>query len=172
MGEHFSRLERENRHLKRAGVAALAVLGLVVALAVGSCGTAKVTDEVRSRRFVLVGTDGKDRAQLGQETDGTVRLAMTDHNGKLRTQLRVTPEGSPSLTLYGTDEKVRILIAVKDRDPLFGLEEEDGTHLSLYGFGLGIQEGEKFRAVLKLDPRGSPSLKLLDKEEKVIWSAP
>ena len=75
------------------------------------------------------------------------------------------------MILRDADGKARVLIAVKDKTPLFSLEEEDGTNLSLAGYGVGIQEGKKVRAALWLE-KNAPKLFFWDKDEKVIWKAP
>lgn len=191
------RVDRENCRWRVIAGAAAAFLGLL--LLVGATGD-KLAEEIRARRFVLVGSDGKDRASLSEEPDGEVRLVLMDKDGKLRAGWSVLADGSPRLTLYhvngeeginvkltqqgssvlkfyGPAGKVRAVMGVAvvaggDGIPVFGLTESDGTDLTLAGYGLGITDKDEKRRARLWFVNGSPILTLWDKDGKVIWEAP
>jgi hypothetical protein len=75
----LNRLEREVRWWRIVGGAVSGVLVLV--LLGGAAGT-QVAEEIRARRFVIVGQDGKARGWLGTSTMGT-HLLLVDKNATL-----------------------------------------------------------------------------------------
>lgn len=128
LGRRLDRVERENRRLKRAGMAALAVMTAVVL--VGQT-TGRLVD---AEKFILRDWEGKKRAELMTISSGAY-LGLDGPDGKTRITLTVLDE--PILTLYGQGEgagAIRVLLGVNDVD--------------------------------------SPYVKLVDKDGKVIWSAP
>ncbi len=81
MEERLSRLERENRRLKRAGAV---VLGVIAALLLmGHVVGEKV---VEAERFVLLGPNGEPRAVLAVAKGGS-GLYLYDNTGRLRAGL-------------------------------------------------------------------------------------
>lgn len=80
-----ARLERENRRIKRLGLMALVVTGLIITL-----GQARPQqpDVIRATKFVLVDDNGQQRATLGIENGGPA-LVLEDTNGRGVVQLQV-----------------------------------------------------------------------------------
>ncbi len=120
----LDRVERQNRDWKVLGSVAIALLGLV--FLIGATG-GKIADEIRAKRFVLVDSDGKDRATLSVDNYGA-GLRITDQHGEVRAELVVTGYDSPLLGLFGgRDEKVTLFI---------------------HAWAMGIQKGQKAGFVL------------------------
>jgi hypothetical protein len=99
----LERLERENRNLRRAGVAALAVTGVALfASATTVCKT------VWAERFVLKDPSMRERAVLtAYETGGTPQLSLLDENGKAALTFGVASDGVAFLELSGELGPVR-----------------------------------------------------------------
>jgi len=93
--DRLNRLEREMRRWKKLATAALACLSLTVLLGA----VANVAEEVKAKRFVLVGQDGQPRGGLSVDTDGIAALRLFDQDGLPRATLGVTLAGAPTLTL-------------------------------------------------------------------------
>lgn len=150
--ERIARLERNNRRLLAGlvGVTLLAGLAVVIQLGNGSGTTPKpdgdAVDEVRASRFTLVDENGKTRARLGVDEDGTglrlydengkpravlsvdedgTLLAMSDENGKLGPML-VTSKEMTLLNMYDKDAKARVTLGVGESGPVLGLRDENG----------------------------------------------
>ncbi len=100
----LERLERENKNLKRWGLAALALAGagLLASAAAVTCKT------VWAERFVLKDPSSRDRAVLtAYETGGAPVLSLLDQSGKAALSFGVSEEGSAYLEVPGTDGPVR-----------------------------------------------------------------
>jgi len=93
--QRLDRLERELRRWKVLGGATVVVLGFVLGLGPTS---AKPPDEVRAKRFILVGQDGKDRAILGSSLDGWPFLSLFGEEGLAKLDLE---GGWPRLGMLG-----------------------------------------------------------------------
>ncbi len=183
----------ENRRWKIIGTTAIALLGLVLIIWATGEGAA---DEVRAKRFVLVDSNGNERATLSEESGGEVSLVFMDKGGKVRAGLGVGADGLPELTLYDANQKKLVRLRTHSRGgshlelyatdikghafigmvgdgPFVDLVEKDGISLSLYGHGLGLLD-KKYKAFVALGPKpnGQPALTFIDKKGKVIWSAP
>jgi hypothetical protein len=65
--------------------------------------------EVRATKFFLVDDDGKERASLVPDDDGSVYLIFFDQAGKNRVNLSFTPSG-PSLAFYDPNGQARAVI--------------------------------------------------------------
>ena len=119
--QRLERLERELRRWKGLGSAAVVVLGLVILL--GATG-AKVPDEIRAKRFVLVDEDGKQRAVLGS---GEVPHEV----------LPSLPGKKPfatGLTLFDTEKKLRAgVYLTADDDSRFIAYDKNEQALARFG---------------------------------------
>ena len=92
----LERLERQVAWWRRVGVAALAGLGLVGAVA------ATVTtnpDEVKTRRLVITDGEGRGRAILTVDESDRTRLSLADRDGATTADLTVTPGQSAALSV-------------------------------------------------------------------------
>ncbi len=118
----LDRLERSNRMLKGAvAMLSLAFVGLV------AVGWTSPDGTVEAREFILKSADGKQRAVLGVNADGSPGLVLIDANEKTRAALIVGPDGAPFLSLYDADGKVRESLGVEaNGSPYLGLCDADG----------------------------------------------
>lgn len=159
------------------GTACVAILGLV--LLVGATGE-KVPPEVRAKRFVLTDKDGKTRAELYGEPDGSIALRLADRNGVVRAGLSVGADGFPHLALNGADGRPRALLTARPDDwPTLVFFDKWGKRRLALDVGLGgwpvlalADERGDDRAVLQVAPDGTPVLVFFDKTGKVSWKAP
>lgn len=171
------RLGRVGRWWSSLGTACVAILGLV--LLAGATGE-KVPPEVRAKRFVLTDTDGKTRAELWGEPDGSIALRLADRNGVVRARLSVGADGFPHLALNGADGRPRALLTAKPDDwPNLVFFDKWGKRRLVLDVGLGgwsvlalADERGDDRAVLQVAPDGTPVLVFFDKTGKVSWKAP
>ncbi len=222
-------LAQQNRRLKLVGVAALAVIPVLVLscganrlareTSVSPTGEHRIADLVRTKELQIVDDEGavfatlcldehgpllalydekgKARAKLSVAEDGP-RLSLNDENGNSRVDLygiadlmtlSIRDEGvvprvmvsfldEPSVTLFDEHAKAGLTLGMNEDGPalvLFG--EEDDKPCVVLGMEDGpgivlIDQNYKIRARLSLDKNDSPSLKLYDKDEKLIWQAP
>lgn len=103
--------------------------------------------EVRSAHFVLVDSNGRDRASLVADNAGSVFLIMFDAKSKTRASLSVGNEG-PSLVFYDPAGKPRTII---------GSTTLVGSHVNENG-------------IAEMSPPSS--IVLFDKAGKLLWRQP
>jgi hypothetical protein len=101
-------------------------------------------------------SDGKERAWVSVEKDGSPIIGLRDHEGKSRSILTVGSDDTPRLSLAGKDGKPRFVIG--------GTSEQYGMWF--------VDTNGKIRAQLDAKSDGTPSLVFADREEKVTWRAP
>jgi hypothetical protein len=109
----LDRLEGENRWLK-----GLILVLLLAIAAMGSMGQALQHRPLRAleaEEFLLRDSRGQVRASLGttQNPSATV-LQIHGENGKPRTRLIVTVDGTSSLEFMDSAERIRVLLGVRD----------------------------------------------------------
>ena len=122
------RLERENRRLKRLGVTALVVAGLIVGLGQAR---PRQPEEVRATKFVLVDEGGQQRATLGIENGGPA-LVLEDTTGRGVVQLQVPKiPDKPSLYLRDPRESARVELAMTMNGPVLHFTDKTGTRVRL-----------------------------------------
>ena len=103
-------LERENRTLKRWGVAAL-VLGSVGIL--GSA--AAVCDSVSAERFVVRDSRGKERVRMtAYETGGVPKLSFLNDKGQAVFSMGVCEKNTGYIEVVGATGPVRSTFCVQD----------------------------------------------------------
>jgi hypothetical protein len=122
----LERLERECRRSKRA-----LLVVLVGALALGLMGQApshRMPKSLEAEEFVLRDGRGQVRAVLGTEQSASATmLQIFGENGKPRTRLTVAGDGTSSLEVIDSGERVRVLLGVKDNgSPRIWLGNEAG----------------------------------------------
>ncbi len=110
LARRLDRVERENRHMKQAGVVALAVIAAVVLM--GQATPSKVAKVIEAEKFVVRDKSGKVRAELSMSADGSPQLILRSSEGKSGAVLAVGTDGSPSLVLYDRNDKPRIGLSV------------------------------------------------------------
>ncbi len=150
----LDRVGRENRCLKGAGLAALAVIAGVVVM--GQATGNKVAKVVEAESFVVRDESGKTRAQLGVMADGAT-LRLYDVDGKAFAELVGKSYGAGALQLRDRHGIVRAIMFV-------GATEE--PYLRLYDL-----EG-KPRIDLAVEAGVRPVIAVRNKAGKVMWSAP
>ena len=107
--QRVRQLERQNRNLKRAGIAAGAVLGFVALTSMAStmCRT------VWAERFVLQDSGGRDRAVMSAyESGGVPSFSLLDEKGSKALTLGVADDGRAYVEIPGTEKSVRSFFAV------------------------------------------------------------
>ena len=123
------KVEGQLRHIKR-----MAVMGCILAVIAMTIGQAfpqtffgleqldplgtlprpeaeetSVQPVLRASHFMLVDENGKERASLVPDDDGSVYLVMFDRDGKSRINLSLTGSG-PSLSLYDSSGQARAVV--------------------------------------------------------------
>src|SRR5688572_15636890 len=110
-----ARLKRENQRLKRIGLTALVVAGLIITLGQASPEQPEV---IRATKFVLVDENGQQRATFGIESGGP-GLVLEDTNGRGVVQLQVPKiPDKPSLYHSDPDESARVELAMTMNGPV------------------------------------------------------
>lgn len=110
-------MELENRHLKRAGVIALAVIPAVVLM-----GQARPAGKVlEAEKIVLRDTGGTIRVVL-LAAPNTAGLHLHDRDGKGRALVAVMADGAPQLGFFDRKGKSRVTIG----EGFLGLSDRDG----------------------------------------------
>ena len=120
------KLERENRWLKRIGMTALIVGGLIVMLGQARPQSAEV---LRASKFVLVDKEGRQRATLAIENGGPA-LEDTRGRGVARLQVPKIPD-KPSLYLSDPGQSARVELAMTMNGPVMHFSDQAGTRVRL-----------------------------------------
>jgi len=124
----ISRLERENRRIKRLGFTALIVAGLIITLGQAR---SQQPDVVRATQFVLVDENGQQRATFGIENGGpALVLEDTSGRGVVRLQVPKIPD-KPSLYLSDPRESARVELAMTMNGPVLHFTDKTGTRVRL-----------------------------------------
>jgi len=112
---------------------------------------------VTAQEFRLVDSEGKTRASLAAQADGSTGIALIDKDGKRRAVLRLRADGSPSLSLHDADGKNRATLDTQaDNSVGLILTNRDG----------------KGGAAMVIPPNGEAAAILKDKEGNVVWAEP
>lgn len=109
--QRVSRLERQNKLMKLAGVAA--ILGIAVILFSGAT-ISKSPKVIQARALEVVDENGKPCATLGF-MDGNPALFFWDKNGHNRATLGLVNE-EPSLVLFDENKKPRASLSLLNGD--------------------------------------------------------
>jgi hypothetical protein len=152
----LERLERDHRRWKRVAGWAVAGFALTVLLGAVPGKKAHIPDEVRAKRFVLIDTADRARAELAIIAENQPHLALFDDAGKPRLMLSLGRYGEPSLSLLDAAGHRRIALS-----------------LDLYGALLRFSDAAgHVRVVLAVPAEGEPEFELLGKDDKVRWRVP
>jgi hypothetical protein len=110
--ERLNRLERAYRWWKLLGSCALGVLGMLLFL---GATTERPADEIRARRFIVIGENAQPRAVLGAWKLHNSCLTLIAEDGRKRAELSLLPDdGSPALSLYDRAGLRRGFLSVDD----------------------------------------------------------
>ena len=151
--ERVKSLERQNRRMKKQGIA------IVIALLILPPLLEWAYPETRSkvaRAFYVNDSSGHERAALGLNPDGLPILQLKDTHGKARVVLGLTEGGRPALNFLDNQGRVQ----------LQGDESADGR------IKVGIFSDEKRSSIsMWQEADGTPHFTVV-KNDKIIWSAP
>ena len=167
----LERLERQVAWWRRVGVAALAGLGLVGAVA------ATVTtnpDEVKTRRLVITDGEGRGRAVLTVDESDRTRLSLADRDGATTADLTVTPGQSAALSVSRAGAQAQLAAAGDTGQLSVGARGQRGWLVAAptgSSLALGSDPG-KPQVTVATSPTQSPSLQLSDREGNAVWKAP
>ena len=161
--ERLEKVEKELTEAKRRNRWLLTVLGLVIvglgmvwllAKTTSSATAATTPKVVRANAFIVVDTNGKERAKLDVTKGGQTELVLFDENGEQRALLAVNKDG-PGLALSDEKGKTRAGLGLG----------KDGVGLEL------LDENGEQRAVLEAT-KARTGLELYNAKGKTIWSTP
>jgi hypothetical protein len=154
--QRLERLERDNRRWKYVAGVAVACLGLAMLLGAAPGKKAKIPDEVRARRFVLVDAADNARAELAATAANQPQLILLDEAGRSRLMLSLSQYGEPALGFADDAGTRRIVLS-----------------LDLYGILLRFSDAAgHLRAALAVPAEGEPEFELVGKDDKVLWRIP
>jgi hypothetical protein len=133
--ERMSRLEGENRRLRRGG---LAVLFLVACAAMVASNGGRHARQIEAERFVVKDASGAVRATLGVSRSGQPELALRDDAGEDQLLVRTNTDSSSSLELYQRG-RLQAQLSGSASGPMFQLFDERGRlATSLYAWPGGV----------------------------------
>lgn len=174
----IEKLESQNRRLKLAGLGGLIIFGAAIAMAQ----SAPAPKVVEAQRFVLKDGQGNVRAWLGLFGEGSelvlgnsakqpmMTLKVSDQASDLHFQGQENSGmnlgldfGVPAISMAGSSGSGQATLAVNETGPEFALRDSQGSSAAL-----GIPDG----AAKSRHAKSAASVRLLDKEGKVLWSAP
>jgi hypothetical protein len=164
----LDRLEQEVKCWRRAGIAAFAILSLI---GVTAAIPAKIPDELRARRFIVV-DDGRVRAELGGLTkDIGTGLVLYDARGSIRLRAIVFPTARQNSISSSPSMRIEEETHLQLFDPetygriLLHLDNEAGPELRLSGVrGPNVALG--------VEPKAGPYLQLYTADGHILWRAP
>ena len=111
--------ERENQRLRRLGIYVLGVVGALLGLAAafvvvaarhGMPGFVPLVTE--SRRFVVRDTEGRVRATLGTNTEGSSQFMLQDEAGHERLRMSVLPDGGAGVAFVDSTGRSRMVLGL------------------------------------------------------------
>ena len=158
IGERVARLERDNRQLKFFSAVVVGIVGIAFLLGALPDEDVKVTEEVRAKKFLLVGQGGEALVRLhattirGKEDEVLVfpKLVFLGKDGKERLSLGGGGDLAPYLSMHGSDGVTRLQMDLA--------EGKTGVTLR--------DKNAKVRAAIAVDAEGQPSLSLQDGQER------
>ena|SRR6266581_7436240 len=152
--KRLEKVESQNRRLRQTGFAVFLFIGVTLLLGLG----APKTRTVEAEKFVVRDKQGKERAVLGLETDGTVGLWLQNKEEGMRVALDLFPEGSSDLGFHDRDGNVRAWLRVLDNG---------SAELSMN------RKSGKPSVMIHMSPDGEGNFALFDADQtKVLWRAP
>ncbi len=171
--ERLKKLEKQNRRMKRVGVAVIAVTTAMVVMGQ----TLPVTRVIEAHEFVLLDATGKRRAALGAyDKEGNPSLGMLDDKGDVRMLLSL--EGhNPGISLNdGRASMLRLGYGLTPYQAMAGAMTGEGPYLM-------IADKERSRTVIgtaayetattgQTHKTSAASVTLFGKDNKILWKAP
>jgi hypothetical protein len=122
----LERLERERLRAKRTTLVVL--LGGAALMLMGQAPPHRMPKSLEAEEFVLRDSRGQVRASLATDQNANATmLQIFGENGKPRTRLTVSADGTSSLEVLDSGEHVRVLLGVRDNgSPRLWLGNEAG----------------------------------------------
>jgi hypothetical protein len=167
MVQRIDALERQNRWLIRAGL-----IGSLVAVAIVTMGQTRTSRTVEAERFVLRDTVGRMRGRLVMEEEGPA-LRLYDSDGAPELTIGVDSKSGygPYLLMSNVntklDSKAKVELHLTTAGaPSLTLRDEAWHYAVLGTSDLVVTRTGEQRTT------SAASLKLYDKDGKIIWSAP
>ena len=122
-------LEKKQRLMQRAMLAAIVGWGLVVTL--GQASPQQHPKSIKAQQFVVVDAQGRTRATLGMSAGGP-ELVLTNSRGRGLLQLRV-PKIPEKAAIYMHDPKSQsgLELAMTTNGPVLHFSDKQGTRLRL-----------------------------------------
>jgi hypothetical protein len=109
----LDRLEGENRWLK--GLTLMLLLAIAAMGLMGQTAPHRPLRALEAEEFVLRDSRGQIRASLGTtENPSATVLQIHSENGKPRTRLIVSGDGTSSLEVTDSNDRIRVLLGVRD----------------------------------------------------------
>ncbi len=175
--QRMEALERDNRRLRRYGVAMLLVLAMFLGVGAsllyysGAYGLPGSPQMVAARQFMLRDAQGTIRGTWGTAEDGSVRLALNDDRGRQRIRLSLLEDGSAGLTFADTsDRRLAVLGLLPDQTTTLALTDPAGVPRMVLGVSANGSSNLVFadhsgttRAGLGVDSRGLGTFTLVER---------
>lgn len=158
LAARVEKLEKQNRLLKRAGLALLLIAAALVMM-----GEARPTRTLEAQSFIVRDSTGIKRLELGMD-NASPTLRFFDTHGKTRIDLAESSNAlasGPRIELSGEQDRVRLSLGLIREQPQIIVNDAQG-----------------FSAQLGSTPdlvnvrTGAASLIMWDKDGKVLWLAP
>lgn len=167
----LERLERELAWWRRAGIALLAGVGLLGAVAAT---VSTNPDEVKTQRLVIIDRDGRTRAVFTVDASDRTRLSLADRDNATTADITVIPGQSAALSLIRGTAQAQLAAAGDNGQLSVGTRGQRGWLMAAPGgssVGLGDESG-KPQISLATSPTLAPSLLLADRDGNAVWKAP
>jgi hypothetical protein len=179
--DRITKLEAQNRRLRRGGVAILVLLSAVILMGQA----APSSRVVEAERFILKDSEGNVRGWMGTIGRGS-ELSLGNVNAQPMMRLIVSTDAS-DLHFFGS-RKSGLNLGVDSGDPdisLMGAEGNDGARITFGrdGPALTLRDAKGFSTTVGANQLENPatsgahassaaSIVLLDKDKRVIWRTP
>ncbi|MBU0641144.1 MAG: hypothetical protein KKB50_19975 [Planctomycetes bacterium] len=174
--DQVRKLEQQQRRMRMSAVVLLMLAA--VALITGQAKPVpkgSADKEIRAGKFVLVDSDGTERAELGITSDGSARLRISDREDTVAAWLGVNPTEGPSLSLTHSkgqpyaeltfvDERPRLVLAGQRGKPRIGLAVWKGGNAQIDLLG---DDGTRRCSIVASANHGPSGLNVHDGREKV-----
>ena len=151
----MEQFERENQRLRRLGVYVLGAVGVLLGLAAAFVVVAArhgmpgfVPTVTESRRFIVRDGEGKVRATIGTNAEGSSQFMLQDEGGRERLRMSVLPDGGAGVAFVDSTGRSRMVL---------GLLPDQSASVVL------ADGGGKTRTVLNLSPNGASTILFADK---------
>jgi hypothetical protein len=171
--QRVRKLERENRWMRRTAAIAVAVVSVVILVGQGK---EEPPRDLVVRSLTMKDAAGSARMKLHTTDDGTPSVSLYDKNEKLRASL-----GTETLE-FREEGKLRAFVGVIGGTPSLSLYDKDSKIRAVLGAVSGKEKDGGFltlfdkharlRAALGMKVGGAPVFTLFDGNGNVIWQAP